>query len=229
MNREPYTYSMPEAFIEDQSVPARWRVWAVINGFFINGGYCWASNDWIAERVKSHKDTVSQAVKELEEKEIIRCERGARSRSIYPMIGTNAYLRSVPTPISDRHQRLSNSDSNSESINSVSLRSTDTLEIVEVSEEDSSLPGESAKRPRVSGDKRKAYDELIAWSENERGFPFLKTARGKQYAAFKIANENGITRDELIERWEEMSTEKFWKQNGYDWMNVVTSFNTKRV
>lgn len=113
MNREPYTYSLPEQFLEDSSVPARWRVWAVINGFFINGGYCWASNGWIAERIKSHKDTVSQAVKELEDKKIIRCVRGARSRNIYPMIGTNAYQWSAPTPISDRHQRLSNSVSNS--------------------------------------------------------------------------------------------------------------------
>lgn len=85
------------------------------------------------------------------------------------------------------------------------------------------------KRPRVSGDKRKAYDELIAWSERERGFPFLKTARLKQYAAFKIAGENGIPHKALVERWEEMSTDKFWQEKGYDWMNVVTSFNTKPV
>jgi hypothetical protein len=102
------------------------------------------------------------------------------------------------------------------------------IEVVEVPDTDI-LEESEAKRPRVSGNKRKAYDELIAWSEKERGFPFLKTKRGKQYAAFRVANENGLTRDQLIERWEEMSTEKFWKQNGYDWMNVVDSFNTKPV
>ncbi len=93
------------------------------------------------------------------------------------------------------------------------------------SEEDS---GDS-KSPRISGDKRKAYDELIAWSEKERGFKFLKTHRMKQYKAFKIANENGINRSQLIERWEDMAGEKFWIENGFDWMNVVTSFNTKSV
>lgn len=116
---QPHTYSLPEQFIQDQSVPARWRVWGVINGFFIGGKKCWASNEWIGNQIGSHKDTVSQAVKELEEMHFISCERTARSRIISlgsdPMIGTNAYLRSVPTPISDRHQRLSTSVSNSDS------------------------------------------------------------------------------------------------------------------
>lgn len=111
--KQPYTYTLPEEFIKDQSVPARWRVWAVINGFFITGQKCWASNEWIAEKIGSHKDTASQAVKELEELGIIRCDRGARSRDIYPMIGDNAYQWSASAPISDRHQRLSNSVSNS--------------------------------------------------------------------------------------------------------------------
>jgi hypothetical protein len=84
-----------------------------------------------------------------------------------------------------------------------------------------------SKSPRISGNKRKAYDELIAWSENERGFKFLVTHRTKQYAAFRLANKNGITREQLMERWEEMAGETFWQKNGFDWMNVVTSFNTK--
>ncbi len=58
---------MPEAFAKDQDVPARWRIWAVINGFFINRKKCWASNEWLGEQINAHKDTVSQGVKELEE------------------------------------------------------------------------------------------------------------------------------------------------------------------
>ena len=83
------------------------------------------------------------------------------------------------------------------------------------------------KSPRISGDKRKAYDELVAWAENERGFKFLTTHRTKQYKAFKIANENGITREQLQEKWEDMAGEKFWQKNGYDWMNVIEEFNKK--
>lgn len=103
----PYTYTLPQQFVEDKEVPTRWRVWAIINGFFIGGQYCWASNEWIANKVKSHKDTVSQAVKELEKMNIIKCVRRARGRDIYPMIGAHAYQWSASTPTSDRHQRLS--------------------------------------------------------------------------------------------------------------------------
>lgn len=93
------------------------------------------------------------------------------------------------------------------------------------------LDGESgdSKSPRVSGEKKKAYDELIAWSENERGFKFPKTTITKQYRAFKLANENGIPRERLMEMWEEMASEKFWQKAGFDWMNVLQECLKKPV
>lgn len=78
-----------------------------------------------------------------------------------------------------------------------------------------------SKSPRISGEKLKAYNELIAWSENERGFPFPKTTKLKQYRAFKLANENGITRDQLMTKWEDLACDKFWQKTGFDWMNVL--------
>lgn len=107
---------MPEAFIKDQTVPARWRVLGIINGFLINGHACWASNEWIADKLGCHKDTVSQAVKELEDRGEITVTRGARSRTITRKIGGSAYHEGGSTPISDRQQRLSNSVSNSVNI-----------------------------------------------------------------------------------------------------------------
>lgn len=101
-------------------------------------------------------------------------------------------------------------------------------QIVEVSnplEEDS----DDSKSPRVSGDKKKAYDELILWSEKERGFSFPKTTRLKQYRAFKLANENKIPRERLMEMWEEMSSSKFWQKVGFDWMNVIQECLKKPV
>lgn len=103
------------------------------------------------------------------------------------------------------------------------------IEVVEV--KDSVLLEDSgdSKSPRISGDKKKAYDELIAWAENERGFPFPKTAVLKQYRAFKLANQNEIPREHLIDRWEDMSTKKFWQENGWDWMNVVQDLIKKPI
>lgn len=109
---------MPEAFVKDPNVPARWRILAIINGFFLNGQKCWAGNDYLAEKIGTHKDTVSQAVKELEDLKMIVCERTRRTRLIVPVlveIGVDAYLRQATAPISDRRQRLSISVSNSES------------------------------------------------------------------------------------------------------------------
>lgn len=150
----PYTYTLPQQFIEDKEVPTRWRVWAVINGFFIAGQYCWASNEWLAKKVKSHKDTVSQAVKELEGMDIIHCKRGARSREIYPMIGINAYQWSARTPISDRHQRLSISVSNSEKNTSATR-----IERVPPSEE-------SEQRPARAPAKYPHAKEVSSWFPN---------------------------------------------------------------
>ncbi len=99
------------------------------------------------------------------------------------------------------------------------------VEYITTFEEESS----DSKSPRISGDKLKAYNELIAWSENERGFKFLKTDIKKQYKAFKIANDNKITREQLIEMWEEMAATKFWQGAGFDWMNVINQFSKKKV
>lgn len=106
-------------------------------------------------------------------------------------------------------------------------RAQEIVEVVEVSDLDGEL-GDS-KSPRISGDKKKAYDELIAWSENERGFKFPKTTIKKQYKAFKLANENDIKRERLIEMWEEMACDKFWQKTGFDWMNVVQQCLKKPV
>jgi hypothetical protein len=115
----PRTYTLPETFLKDQAVPVRWRIWAVINGFFVNGQKCWASNEWLGERVGAHKDSVSQAVKELEDMRSVRCERTRRTRLISPVlvpeIGVAAYQGVTPTPISDRRGRLSIAVSNADS------------------------------------------------------------------------------------------------------------------
>lgn len=118
MAKEPYVYTLPEQFLTDTSVPIRWRVWAVINGFFVSGQKCWASNEWLGEKVKAHKDSVSQAIKELENMKMLSCERTRRTRLISPgtsEIGGTTYHTKAPTPILDRRQRLSISDSISDS------------------------------------------------------------------------------------------------------------------
>lgn len=103
--------------------------------------------------------------------------------------------------------------------------------VVEVEDTSSDLdePSRDSKSPRLAPNKRKAYDELLRWSEEERGFAFPPGTITKQYRAFSKANQNKIPRDRLIEMWEEMSGQKFWQGAGFDWMNVVDQCLKKPV
>lgn len=163
--KQPYIYTMPERFLTDQEVPARWRVWGVLNGFFINNQKCWASNEWLGEKIGAHKDTVSKAVSELETLNLIRCERTRRSRFITPIyteIGVDAYQRPPSTPISDRRGRLSISDSISDN-----LTIGADARIIEVSEE------EKTPKPKSKyANARALFKEVfgpkypLAWNTN---------------------------------------------------------------
>lgn len=230
---KPYIYVMPQAFIEDNDVPARWRVWGYINGFFVNNQTCWASNETIGEKIRAHKDTVSKAVGELEEMGLISCERTRRTRLISPKIrreiGIDAYQEPSPTPISDRHERLSISDSISDSLIGAHEdvpRASNLSKLFRAKPSQEEEPVRAVSK--ISEKEKLAYIPLVRWAESERGFPFLTTEVGKQLKALKLAKQNGLTGVELKERWEELSTDKFWSVNGFDWMNVVQSFNKRR-
>lgn len=66
---------------------------------------------------------------------------------------------------------------------------------------------------------------LLSWAEERRGQKF--STPGKQYAAFKRAKTAGIKPGQLQDRWEEMEEDKFWREKGFDWTNVVSSFDKR--
>lgn len=49
--KKEYIYTMPQAFMDDKSVPTHWRLLGYLNGFFINGKSVWASSATIAEEL----------------------------------------------------------------------------------------------------------------------------------------------------------------------------------
>lgn len=243
MSRQPYSYTMPERFLTAQEVPAKWRIWAILNGFFINNQKCWASNEWFGEKLGIHKDTASRAIQELEEEGLIICTRTRRSRNIEPVlqiveseIGTNVDLRSASTPISDRHTRRSISISNSiredlsskKSFARVPLKkkskfnqySEDGDSVVDI--ETGEMVGEEESRPGF--DKR--YRDLTRWAEDRRGSKFVNIP--KQYAAMKKMRNAGIGPGEIKERWEELEEDAYFQEHGFDFMNVAASFDKRR-
>jgi helix-turn-helix protein len=110
-----YSYSMPEGFLEDQSVPARWRILGVVNGFHINGKDCYASNEWFMQKLGCSEQTVSNGIKELEERNEVLCVRTRRSRLIKRVTRDPSQLGSQPEPVrvSDPSSFGTNSISNS--------------------------------------------------------------------------------------------------------------------
>ncbi len=89
---------------------------------------------------------------------------------------------------------------------------------------DTDLP---EKTECISGKEKIAYESMCKWAEAQRGSKFVH--RLKQYKALKDAKLAGIKSTALKERWEEMSIDKFFSKNGFDWTNVVASFNRKGV
>ena len=86
--------------------------------------------------------------------------------------------------------------------------------------------GES-RGPEAPRGKKEAYKALLRWAEDLRGFPFLPAGIPKQYKAFSMASAAKLSAADLKRRWIEMKDDKFWGSKGFDWFDVVNSFNKK--
>lgn len=106
---------MPESFLKDESVPARWRILGIINGFLINGGCFYGSNEWLMEQLGCSEPTVSSAFKELEALKEVRIERTRRTRKVYRNLRDPSQLGSETQVgcAGDPSQLVPNSVSNS--------------------------------------------------------------------------------------------------------------------
>lgn len=92
-----------------------------------------------------------------------------------------------------------------------------------------SIGDEDVLPPAPQPNMTKAYQAMLRWAEERRGFGFGSGANiKKQYKAFKMARDLGIEPGQLKERWGEMETDDFWSKAGFDWMNVVDSLQKRR-
>lgn len=111
---------MPESFLKDKSVPARWRVLAVINGFILNGGCFYGSNAWMMEQLDCSEQTVSNAFEELESLGQVKIDRTRRTRKVYKeardpsQLGSETQVGYVGDPSSFGTNSVSNSEKNTE-------------------------------------------------------------------------------------------------------------------
>jgi hypothetical protein len=64
-------YTMPEKFMKDESVPVKWRLYGLVNGFWINGLPVYASNGFFAEKLNCTERHISRAFEELEKEGLL--------------------------------------------------------------------------------------------------------------------------------------------------------------
>lgn len=86
--------------------------------------------------------------------------------------------------------------------------------------------GESLKSSTSKVQKNLSkMQEVLEWSVARRGTKFVNVP--KQMQAFGKMKKSDISIDRAKRRWLEMERDQFWKDKGFDWGNVVTSFDRK--
>lgn len=84
---------------------------------------------------------------------------------------------------------------------------------------------EKPRKPQEPKNTSKRYQELVEWLRDLTGAPM--PVLGKQYAALKRAREADISVTRLKDRAEELMTDSFYRDKGFDWADVVSSFNKR--
>lgn len=106
---------MPEAFMLDESVPIKWRLYGYINGFWIAGKPVYATNSHFAERFKCSERHVSRALEELEKEGLLARDIEGFKRYILPggmtpQVRGGRRGRSAEGDVGGQHISDSNSD-----------------------------------------------------------------------------------------------------------------------
>lgn len=216
MSENPNYYAIIPASVryDDALTDFEKLVFGEISALANKQGFCSASNFYFAGLYKKSESTISRAVANLEEQGHIRSTIEENyKRKIYlitdPLgkIAGGGYAKS-PRGGTQKPQE-----------NNTSLNSQKTAApVLEVKDD---------PKPKTDRTSKEVYFRLIKWAEGERGFPFLKGSITKQFAAFKEAKANGLKPSQMQERWGEMAGEPFWEEKGFDWMDVVKSFNKR--
>lgn len=160
------------------------------------------------------ESTIEDILKMLEKEHQIQQQKNNKYRIITIL---NWKEHQNPTALPTSIQQQADTYKNDKKEKNTSERSSQSIEIVD----------DAVKAPKQVKTANAVYEPLLKWAEEERGTKFVH--RTKQYKALGEARDVSIKSSELKERWLEMSREDYWQKNGFDWTNVVASFNRKGV
>lgn len=75
---------MPQGFMDDKSVPVKWRLYGVVNGFWLSGRSCYGGNPYFAELLGVSERQIRNAFAELEVDKLLRRVIKGTTRTVVP-------------------------------------------------------------------------------------------------------------------------------------------------
>lgn len=79
-----YRYTMPQGFMEDKSVPVKWRLYGIVNGFWLSGRSCYGGNPYFAKELGVSERQIRNAFAELEADKLLRRNIKGTTRIVVP-------------------------------------------------------------------------------------------------------------------------------------------------
>lgn len=211
---------MPEGFLQDESIGVKWKLYAIINGFWIGGKTCFGGNEFFAAKLGVSERQIRNGLSQLEEDGYIERVITGNLRVIRPKAHVVEAEVSLPG---------GGSQSSAEAEAALPHISVSISESI-ITAKPSALTGftveeEKPRKPQEPKNTTKRYQELVEWLRDLTGAPM--PVLGKQYAALKRAREADISITRLKDRAEELMNDAFYRDKGFDWADVVSSFNKR--
>lgn len=196
---------MPEKFMEDDSVPVKWRLYGYLNGFWISGKTVFATNAHFAERFKCSDRHISRALEELEKDGLLTRNVNGFKRLILPG-GMTPEVRGGRRGVSAQHDVGGHhiSDSISDSKKDFVPKSTSSskkegsTELWDVDTDGTPVP----PRPKKGNGYAKNQGVMVLLTKcmkllsEELGVAVV--ASGKEYAAIEFAFKQGLSAEEVV-------------------------------
>lgn len=147
MDRQPYIYTLPEQFINDSAVPLHWKLYTIINGFWISGKPVFASNAFFAEKLKCSERHIRSCLEKLEEMNLLERTGKSQNRTIVPKGGSgSSYQDGTDSSVRAEPAVPHISDSNAVQLTGAKMHKTFTV------------TDENPKEKKVTPEMQKVFD-----------------------------------------------------------------------
>ena len=218
---EPSMFAIiPLVILENKTLSANSKLlYAEIIALSKKTGNCYATNKYLAQRLGLSPRTIPSLLKELDGSGLVAVSIERSKRGTYRYIAlTYINVGEGQAVGGQRHLALGATS------DSVDKREINKRELnKDILADQPSTIGQPIKEDRL-----KTHKQLISWAAERRSNDFKFPNFAKQLKGLNMMKSAGITPTEIKDRWIEMEEDRYWKEHGFDFMNVVNSFNKKR-